>query len=334
MSSNFGSRPEHAPPQYVSYPPQQPPASGWHAQPTAAPAGQPLGHVPPPRGGSAEAYHYPQQPQPAHLRPHQPTLAQPQRQRPSAAVPTYGAAMVNTYGAHHLTHQLEQVRGEINAHLKKHPMQAHAGRAVTIVGSLGAIGAGVATGVAVFTGVFGSLSGIGIPVAAAAALGGVGVALAGIGIAAVAGAATRAMARSAVEKDPALSKKVAALRVMQSELLAKKNLTPDEKVLLRNVNTVLGKVGGFKAHLKSQTKLAGKTTGTAALGVFVVALLACCSMGNGENGGGFFWFGGSPLPLPAPVPGTHGLQALPGGATGTDDVSRWSQSLHDLGVHA
>lgn len=333
MPSNFDSRRDHALPPYVAYPPQQPPA-GWHAPPAVAPAGQPLGHVPPPRGGAAEAYYYPQQPQPAHVRPHQPGPAQPPLHTPGAAVPTYGAAMVHTYGAHHLTHQLEQVRGEINAHLKKHPIQAHAGRAVTIVGSLGAIGAGVATGVAVFTGVFGSLSGIGMPVAAAAALGGIGVALAGIGIAAFAGAATRAVARSAVKKDPALAKKVAALQVMQSELLAKKNLTSDDKILLRNVNTVLGKVGGFKAHLKSQTKLAGKTTGVAALSVFVVALVACCSMGNGDSGGGLFWFGGSPLPLPTPTPGSHGLQTLPGGSTGDDDVSRWSQSLHELGVHA
>lgn len=259
-----------------------------------------------------------------------PAGAGPHGARPNGAPPTYGATRVQTWGAHHLTGQLEQVRGEVNAHLKKHPLQNNAGRVVTLLGTVAAIGAGVATGVLVLGGAFAALSGIGIPAAAAAALGGVGVGLAGIGLAALAGAATRAIARSNVKKDPALAAKLDVLQKMQGELMAKKTLTPDEKVMLRNVGQVLGKVSGVKAHLKSQLKLAGKTTLAATLSVGLLALLA---VAEGDGGGMWFW-GSSPLPLPDGIDASgRPLHALPGEASGTDDVARWSQALHELGVH-
>lgn len=78
-----------------------------------------------------------------------------------------------------LRRAVARTRASMNEALNKHPVAKHAGRAVTVMATLGAIGAGVGVGAAVLTGAFGALSGIGLPVAAAA-LGGVTIGVAGI----------------------------------------------------------------------------------------------------------------------------------------------------------
>jgi hypothetical protein len=276
-----------------------PPAPSGQAPVWHQPANFPSAPRPPDNSfytGGAPIYHAPQAfyGSPSNPQPMQPMLSglpigghpNPMRYQSPAPGPVSTASAMsraaeavdpNTLGSYNKA--LEGVDKAINRAMT--PLQSALGRSLTIVGSLVALGGGVAAGLLGLGALGAAASAVGLPVAAVAGLAGAAVFVGGIAIAVAAGAIARSLVRSSLKNEPTIEAKLNAVRELRDQLRAKPNLNKGEKQLLHNADKVLGKVEGFGSHLKSQMKLSGKTI---AIPVVFLPIAALSVFGNADLG--------------------------------------------------
>lgn len=167
---------------------------------------------------------------------------------------------------------IAQVSAELNATMG--PVQRRLGRAIAIAGSLASVGGAVTLGVLGVTALASVASGIGLPVGAVAAIGGVAVLIAGSAITLLLGVTARAFVRVPLEDHPQLGEKLDVLRALRDDLLDKEKRSKSEQDLLRNINQVLSKVDGLGAHFKAQLRVMQKTHAAAFGGLFFAGIYA------------------------------------------------------------